>query len=104
MLLYYLTDNFMTLMILAALFPKEPDPASDHRIFPSDHPCRDEYNQQNGDQNPLRNQESLTRSRLHIGHVIGGKEERDIGRDEDREHTPPSVDPDEGVVGSACKK
>ena len=65
------------------------------------HPRRYQYRQQYHHESPYRDQKRLSLFRCHVGYVVAGQEEGDVGGDEDRQDTPPLVDPDEGMVAGA---
>ena len=70
----------------------------------SDDSERDQDDEQQGDKAPENKQEVPALLRLHVRDVVAGEEKRDIGRDEDGQHAPPPVDPDEGVVARPGKE
>ncbi len=70
-------------------------------LLPSDDAQRDQNDQQQRDETPDRNEEGRSLLRRHVRHIVAGKEEGHIGREEHRQYAPPFVDPDEGVVAGS---
>ena len=67
----------------------------------SDNTGGDKDNKENGDEAPFDSEEGVSLFRFHVRNVVRCEEEGDIGRNEDREHAPPFVDPDKGPVGGS---
>ena len=65
-----------------------------------DDSARDEDGEAKGDCSPNACEEDLLEFRALVWDVDSGEEERHISGDEDRDGTPPWVDPDEGRGGS----
>lgn len=67
-------------------------------ICQSDHSRGNQDNKKNSNKSPFDNQKPLSFLRSHIRNVVARKEERNIRRDEDWQHSPPFVYPNKRMI------